>query len=89
MKTYQPKGDEKIPKSVPDLVSGVETPSIKISKVVEHKDGTASYTFEYDEKLEDLVKKHLKLNKKPTKKQICKVILDAVKETANRKDKNL
>lgn len=56
-------------------------PEVKILKIVEHKDGTASYTFEYDTNLVRIVREKCNLDKNPTKKQIQQFILKALKNS--------
>ena len=53
---------------------------LKIAKITEHKDGSATYDFIYKQDFIDMVKKYLKLDKEPTKKQIEKFLLDALEE---------
>lgn len=58
-------------------------PEIQIDKIVEHKDGSATYYFSFDNDFTELVKKTLGLSKKPTKKIINKFILDCLERGAN------
>jgi hypothetical protein len=58
-----------------------ESPVIKISKITEHEDGSATYDFEYDEDFVSFIKERLDLKKKPTKKQIYNFILECIKRT--------
>lgn len=62
-------------------------PIIKVGKIIEHKDGSASYDISYDKDLIELIKNSLKLSKNPTKKQISKFLLDAMEETFDLMDK--
>lgn len=57
-------------------------PQIKILKVTDNPDGSADIDFEYGKDFEQVVKKHLKLKKNPTKKQISNFLLKCIKETA-------
>ena len=63
-------------------------PIIKVTKVIEHKDGSASYDFTYGYDFINMVKKHLKLDREPTKKQIKKFLLDAIKDTVKYNEEN-
>ncbi len=56
-------------------------PTIELLEIKEHKDGSAIYVFKHDNNLVELVKKSLKLIKKPTKKQISKFLLEALENT--------
>jgi hypothetical protein len=64
-----------------------KVPVIKVGKITEHKDGSASYEIFYDNDLVLMIKNSLKLSKNPTKKQINKFLLDALEETMDRMDK--
>jgi len=61
-----------------------DLPIIKVGKITEHKDGSASYEIFYEDDLVLMIKNSLKLSKNPTKKQINKFILDALEETMDR-----
>jgi hypothetical protein len=65
----------------------VKDPVITITEIAEHKDGSATYKFSYEEDFVYMVKKHLKLDKEPNKKQIKKFLLDAMKETVDKENK--
>lgn len=64
-----------------------KTPSIIISKVVEHKDGSATYYFDYEKDFEDLIKNKLGI-KKLTKKHISDFLLECLENSIKYESRN-
>ena len=60
-------------------------PIIKVGKITEHKDGSATYEFEYDKDFQDIVSKDLGI-KKANKKQVGEYILKCLEEAMDRMD---
>ena len=62
-------------------------PIIKVSKVTEHKDGSATYYFDYEDDFRDIVSKDLGV-KKATKKEVGEFIYKCLLEGLKREEEN-